>query len=71
MALTESGLYYVARDGTDMPARFAIFFYDFATRQITGSPNWPSSLRSAPEASLFLPTGARFCSRNSTRRAWT
>jgi hypothetical protein len=35
MALTESGLYYVARDGTDMPARFAIFFHDFATRQIT------------------------------------
>jgi Tol biopolymer transport system component len=35
MALTGSGLYYVARDGADMPARFAIFFHDFATREGT------------------------------------
>jgi hypothetical protein len=35
MALTGSGLYYVARDGADMRARFAIFFHDFGTRQTT------------------------------------
>ena len=35
MAMTESGLYYIARDGTDSPARFAIFFHDFGTRRAT------------------------------------
>jgi hypothetical protein len=35
VALTSSGLYYIARDGTDLPARFAIFFYDFASRKTT------------------------------------
>jgi Tol biopolymer transport system component len=35
VVLSESGLYYIARDGADMPARFAIFFHEFATRAVT------------------------------------
>jgi hypothetical protein len=35
VALTSSGLYYIARDGTDLPARFAIIFYNFASRETT------------------------------------
>ena len=35
VALSSSGLYYIAGDGTDLPARVAIFFYNFASRETT------------------------------------
>jgi Tol biopolymer transport system component len=36
MALTDSGLYYSSRDEADArPVRYAIFFYEFATRKTT------------------------------------
>ena len=35
MALTEGGLYFIARDGTDLPLRYAIYFSDFTSRKTT------------------------------------
>jgi len=34
-ALTDGGVYYIRRDGTSTPARFAIFFREFATSKVT------------------------------------
>jgi eukaryotic-like serine/threonine-protein kinase len=63
MVLTGSGLYYIARDGTELPARFAIFFHDFATRQTTrvaqlAKPPAPTSrsLALSPDGRTFLFT---------------
>ena len=35
MALTEAGIYFIARDGADQPVRYAIYFSDFANRGTT------------------------------------
>jgi Tol biopolymer transport system component len=63
MVLTGSGLYYIARDGTELPARYAIFVHDFATRQTTrvaqlAKPPSPTSrsLALSPDGRTFLFT---------------
>jgi Tol biopolymer transport system component len=63
MVLTGSGLYYIAREGKELPARFAIFFYDFASRQTTrvaqlAKPPSPTSrsLALSPDGRTFLFT---------------
>jgi Tol biopolymer transport system component/predicted Ser/Thr protein kinase len=63
MVLTGSGLYYIAPDGKELPARFAIFFHDFATRQTTrvaqlAKPPSPTSrsLALSPDGRTFLFT---------------
>ena len=63
MVLTGSGLYYIAPDGKEVPARFAIFFHDFATRQTTrvaqlAKPPSPTSrsLALSPDGRIFLFT---------------
>jgi dipeptidyl aminopeptidase/acylaminoacyl peptidase len=35
MVLTEDGIYFIARDGTDLPLRYAIYFSDFTSRKTT------------------------------------
>ena len=35
MALTEGGIYFIARDGIDQPVRYAIYYSDFDSRKTT------------------------------------
>ena len=63
VVLSESGLYYIARDGVDMPARFAIFFHEFARRAVTRvaqlakpSSSYIPRLALTPDGRTFLFT---------------
>ena len=61
--LTDGGFFYVARDGTDLPARYAIFSYDLASRRTARVALLPKpppvayrGLSLSPDGRAFLVT---------------
>lgn len=55
MALTEGGIYFIARDRTDVPIRYAIYFSDFASRNTTRSYRLAKTLPLASRALALSP----------------
>lgn len=52
IALVKSGFYYVGPDGTDSPARYAIFFCEFGVRNLTRVAGLATDLWALPGLSL-------------------